>query len=329
MRLFRNIIKYRAQIALIAFCVFLVSCAYESELPFPNGIPRRDIVFMPDVAPAYSETTSKTLGFINSDGSNRLEFTFRIVGGSHSMFGKQYETQQAYFPRWLKRGEGLMFLIADPLQNARLIDSRGRMYGQNCNGFQTENNGSDFQGNVLVKIGKNNPAYPIYQNQITPDTSLIARYDLRTCNILGIFSLPIPFEYYLSDISESNGGLFAISYYDLQIKKNEILIYQQKTKSYSSFLGYHPSLTIDGTQLAYYSIDGKLTILDTRTGTSKEIKLVFGASDDSAADFLSMPGWSPDNKWLVYNTIEGEIYKVNIETGENVYLTNGWAPNWR
>jgi hypothetical protein len=310
-------------------CILLVSCAHESELPLPNGIPKSDIVFMPDVAPVYSETTSKTLGFINADGSNRLEYTFRIFGGSHSLFGERYETQQAYYPRWLKSDDGLIFSIADPLQNTRLIDSQGRMYGESCLGFRAGATVSDFQGNILVKIGKDDSAYQTYQNQITPDISLIARYDLKTCDIVGTFTLPIPFESFLFDIGESNTGLFAVSYYDFQSKKNKILIYQQKTKNYSSFLGYHPSLTDDGLLLAYYSLDGKLMILDTRTGISKAIKAIFSTSDNSASEFLFMPGWSPDQKWIVYNTQAGKIYKINIEIGKNIYLTNGWAPDWR
>jgi Tol biopolymer transport system component len=65
------------------------------------------------------------------------------------------------------------------------------------------------------------------------------------------------------------------------------------------------------------------------TGEERNLLSVIPAPIDSYDSMVSMPGWSPDNQWLVYNTVNGDIFKINIETGENIYLTYGWAPDWR
>jgi hypothetical protein len=51
--------------------------------------------------------------------------------------------------------------------------------------------------------------------------------------------------------------------------------------------------------------------------------------NSTEVDYLYPVGWSSDNKWVVYNTSEGKIYKMNIDSKEAIYLTDGWAPDWR
>jgi Tol biopolymer transport system component len=76
-----------------------------------------------------------------------------------------------------------------------------------------------------------------------------------------------------------------------------------------------------------------LVVRDIKGGQEKSITNVLPTHtvgfDYSEFDYLFMPSWSPDNKWLVYNTLDGKIYKVSIDTREYVYITDGWAPDWR
>ncbi len=115
------------------------------------------------------------------------------------------------------------------------------------------------------------------------------------------------------------------NYYDFETNQDMILLFDQRTSETTSFAGIYPSFSDDGRWLAYYTADGNLIVRDL--ATDEERVLVRGVF--SYARTVSMPGWSPDSRWLVYNTQEGMIFKVNRETGERVYLTDGWAPDWR
>jgi Tol biopolymer transport system component len=81
--------------------------------------------------------------------------------------------------------------------------------------------------------------------------------------------------------------------------------------------------------MAYFDKSGNLIVRNIESDNERTIITISKSDTDFDPDYVYLPGWSPDMKWLVYNTEEGEIYKVNIETGENIYLTDGWAPDWR
>ena len=302
------------------------------EFPLTGGIPQSEIVFMPDANPVQLQPIteeSTTLGFINTDGSNRLEFSFIVSGGTdRASRVTSYESRYVYRPRWSKSGSELFFSVADLPPNMRLIDASGKMHGQTCTDI--DGRGAlafDLQGNVFVGISKNALVYEDYKD--LADTALIARYDLKSCQIVAVFSVPVPFDSLRGEIQEANNGLLVAAFYNFDAQLDSILLYNQTTGEVQTFPGYHPSLTEDGALLAYYNRGGALVIRDMQTGAERELLQLFPANDDWPPRFMSMPGWSPDRQWLVYNTPEGEIYKINIETGENIYLTYGWAPDWR
>ena len=67
--------KYLLTGLFLFLLLFLVSCKEkELEYPFEGPMPQSDIVFMPDIDPVYCKFNTKTLGFINADGSNRQEY---------------------------------------------------------------------------------------------------------------------------------------------------------------------------------------------------------------------------------------------------------------
>jgi len=209
----------------------------------------------------------------------------------------------------------------------RLIDASGKMHGQTCvdvvgAGKLTFN----LQGNVFNEITKHAQVYKDYKE--IADAALIVRYDLKSCQIVSVFSVPVPFGYLMGEIQESENGLLVAAFYDLETQIDAILLYDQTTGESQTLPGFHPSLTEDGALLAYYNMEGTLVIRDMETGVEKELISVIPSSWGYHS-YMSMPGWSPDHQWLVYNTAEGHIFKINIETREHVYLTYGWAPDWR
>lgn len=318
----------------VIFCFILTlllislnACGPKESLYPLNGPPlRSEIVFMPDGSPR-STTTDATLGFINADGSNRQEYTFTLIGGAPSMFGQDIPTYYASFPRWSKKGQEVVFTIRNTAPNIRIIDENGRMWGKECDDIDAGHVTTDKNGYVLSSISKYDEAFEDYME--TGQTAFIARYDLKSCQVVSVFSLPVPFNSMVSEINESEDGYITASYYDFDKREDRILIYDTKTNECQTLPGYHPSLSDDGSIMAYYNRQGMLVIRNMKTGMERVLIRVFPANSVSRADVLSMPGWSPDNEWLVYNTPEGEIYKINIETKENTYLTYGWAPDWR
>ena len=321
-------------ILLFVFMLSLTSCEQEKELQFPlaGGIPQSEIVFMPDTDPVHLKQitdVSKTLSFIGADGSNLLEFTFTLSGGSNrASVLSDYETRYVYHPRWSTSGDELVFYIRDQTPNMRVIGVNGKMYGQDCvdigaGGVLT----FDLHGRIFIEIKEDDLLYEDYKDMA--EAALIARYDMKSCKIISVFSVPAPFSSLRGAIQESNNGLLVAAFYDPDIRLDAILLYNQTTGDSQTLTGYHPSLTEDGALLAYYNMTGALVVRDMKTGTEQELLYLFPANDDWPPRFMSMPGWSPDHQWLVYNTPEGEIFKINVETGENIYLTYGWAPDWR
>ena len=297
----------------------------EQEYPLGGPIPQSEIVFMPDSDPISANHDTKSLGFINADGGNRQEYTFTLIGGSLSNFGKHIPTQYASLPRWSISGDELLFGIKDLPPNIRLVNASGKMYGQDC--LDVGYGGTfDLQGNIFIIITKKDPLYADYMD--TAGNGLIARYDLKSCHIIEVFSVSVDF--LVGEIQEAENGLLVAAFWDSDEDIDKILIYDQTTGESQTMPGYHPSLSEDGTMLVYYNMEGALVIRDIETGEERMLK-VYSKSEGWAwsPEYISMPGWSPDNKWLVYNTPEGEIYKINIETKENIYLTYGWAPDWK
>jgi len=308
--------------------LFSTSCEKETQYPLNGPIPESDIVFMPDGDPV-SPNTSITLGFINADGNNRQEYTFTLVGGSLSNFGFQMPQEYASHPRWSWSGDEIVFTIRDLPPNIRLIGESGKMYGKKCQDIYSSVLTFDINGNILHEITKNDQVHEEYLEKML--TTLIARYDLGTCQIISVFSIPLPHGSRVREINESSNGILVTSFHDWESDKEKILIYDPYTSETQILYGYHPSMTKDGAMLAYFDSDGALIVRTMETGEERLLKSVFPnfVGPGSGYRLMSMPGWSPDQKWLVYNTPKGSIYKINVETGDNTYLTYGWAPDWR
>jgi WD40 repeat protein len=305
----------------------LTSCVTDSRNPFPDGLPDQDIVFMPDGSPVHMKSDGKTLGFINSDGTNEIIFTFNIVGGARSNFGILLGTQQANYPRWSESGSLLAFSIRSTTPNIRMIDVQGKMYGKECDGLDQVTT-FDSSENILGVFKKYSPLYAAYQDQITENSSLVVSYNLKTCTVEYIFSVPVPKNSHLRYIAEAINGIISGEFYDPN-DVNTIIVYNRLMQTYDIFPGYYPSLSKDGSSLAYFDESGDIIVRNIDTKLERIVINIATTESGFDPSFSFLPGWSPDNKWLVYNNTQGEIYKVNIDTGENIFLTYGWAPDWR
>lgn len=323
----RRLLLYTEILLLLLSTACVIAVERELTYPLHGRLPRSDIVFMPEADPVYVEEDTKTLGFINADGSNRQEYTFNILRGSPSMFGFRFATTYVAYPRWSMTGDALAFSIRDSGPNMRLIDAEGKMYGRHCGDINGGAPTFDLEGNIWVKVSKEDRIYDVFKE--LADKTLIARYDLKSCQLVSVFPLPVPFGSSVGEITESSAGWLSAAFYDFEADQDLILLYNKVTGEVQIFPGYHPSLTEDGTLLAYYSKTAALVVRDMQTGRERVLVRLFPASEPYQAQYLSMPGWAPDREWLVYNTPRGEIFKINIITGENIYLTYGWAPDWR
>jgi hypothetical protein len=317
----KSIILHLHWMIIFILPIFLSACAMETTQPLPDGIPKDNIIFTPHGDLSHTTYQGPTLGFINDNGTNEVLYTFEIFQGAGSNFGMPLSNKLANEPHWSKSGDMLAFSVGGIPPDIRIIDSQGRMYGRKCLDLD-EDSTFDTRGNILGEITKFSPLYPKYKDQITPGTSLIARYDLKTCTVAGTFSVPVPFGSDVWDVNEAENGLLTFYYYENLMYK--FMIFNLVTHDFTTILGRNPSLNKTGTLLAYFNPDGNLMIRDTKSSLEKTMIHVTGE-----LDYVHMPGWSPDNQWLVYNTPDGKIYKVNRETGENIYITDGWAPDWR
>ena len=127
---------------------------------------------------------------------------------------------------------------------------------------------------------------------------------------------------------EASNGLIVINYYDENIEDEKHLIYDTANGKHLFSFDTFTLLNNDGTLIVYVSATEVLTVKNLKTGVEQEIIDISSntpLNNQNVSDF----NWSPDSKWLIYSTTEGEIYKINIETGENIYITHGWYPDWR
>ena len=314
-------------IILVFSMFFLTSCEKETKHPLPAGIPDRDIVFVPEEYPTSYSADIKTLGFIDADGSRREEYSFSFAGGAKSMFGKTLFTQYADYPRWSTSGEELVFGIRNTAPNMRLIDAQGYMYGKKCDDI----NGSvnfDNEGFIIKILHKHDLIFDQYKDLIDENHIPLIHYDLINCNVVSVSSLSVPRSIAYGVGDEASNGLIVINYYDKNTEASKFLVYDIENGKHLFSFDTFTLLNDDGTLIVYVSPTDIMIVRDLETGAEQQI---IDASSNSPLknDDISGFDWSPDNRWLIYSTTEGEIYRINIETGKNIYITDGWYPDWR
>jgi len=303
--------------------------------PFPEGLPGSEIVFSPHDPFFAHVTTKETVGFIDADGDNREIVFFNIAGGSATLWPRNYLTY-VNGPRWNSDGDALVFTISDVRPNVRVIDSEGFMYGRDCIDIDLAGYHLEFDNDrlIIAWISELNSGYEqIAEYGISDDEQLIVKYDVMNCRIIEKQKIPISAEYWLSDVNLNNNYLSAMlldtkkTRFNMSEKPYKSVIINIETGDINDFSGLHPSQSDDGTLLAYFDYGGNIIV----ENLLEETQLIFETpiTNDDDFEFICRPGWSSDNQWLVFNNSEGDIYKLNIETKELVYLTEGFCPDWR
>ena len=319
--------RYAFFVLAIFLNFLLLSCQKESQRPFSDGIPDKDIVFVPEEYPTYTNAEISSLGFINADGTEREEYFLLFAGGAKSMFGKTIYTRYADTPRWSPSGDKLIFGIRNTAPNIRIIDSQGYMYGKSCD-LISDTTTFDKDGYIMKVLNKSDLIFEQYQYLVDVNHIAIVHFDLINCNVVSVNSLEFPMDNIFGISDETTDGQFTISYYESGTEIRHFFIYQPIEESYQVVSGFFPEVNGDGTLVAYYSPEGILVVRDLKTGAENHLTEL-DADLLSLAYDLAAPSWSPDGHWLVYSTVEGEIYKINVETSEKIYLTHGWFPDWR
>ena len=306
---------------------------HEKPQPFPDGLPSAEIVFSPYDPFLSHGLTKNSIGFVDADGNNRELFFFNIEGGSAIQRPKYFSTY-AIDPKWSSRGDGLAFYIADVGPSIRFIDAQGYMYGKECEEIHIQIFGFDGNGNVVKWLSRSDPYFDKYKDEVTDGEQLILRYDLKECAVVDFFTIPVPENYKVFGIDISGNGILTcmikeiVTYVHQETPRQySILVYDLESEETQTFPGYHPSLSNDGSLLAYYGYNGELRIRNLESNDDWALKQIHIYDDFD--DFVSRPGWSPNDQWLVYNTKDGGIYKINVNSGENIYLTDGYTPDWR
>lgn len=317
--------------------IILTACIKQREQsqPLSGGLPDQEIVFMPYDPHYFHGRTKNTIGFVDREGKNLSLKNFNVAGVSAEEYPKNYSTY-VIGPRWSKDGESIVFTIADGPPNIRLIDKQGYMYGSACKLLDQAGGFLDFdlKGNILMWLSEIDVTSEYYEDKLSEDESLIVKYDLKSCQIIEYLHIPFPSKYWVTGVNISDGNVLAAMLFDSTKKQFDqtenpylVLIYNLQTDDVETFPGYHPSISNDGELLAYFGYDGSIRVRDLET--KEEFVLQYLFEYENAYQFVSRPGWSPDRKWIVYNNREGEIYRANLETGEIIYITKGFAPDWR
>jgi Tol biopolymer transport system component len=306
---------YYQLLSCLLFTLLLAGCENQ---PLPNPLPNAEIVYQ-----IWNIDTESQLGFVNSNGY-----------GSVLLPVNRY----AIHPKWSIDGK-MVFGMTRDYQS--VLSGTPTYWDANGNYKKCEENREWFN---VVQI---EPFDKEYETKVLMTDGTIFLADLESCEKLKVL-VDYPnqggvnvegFSYFpekkLLVYSLRRSGVL-VDEYD-KIIKIDIVTNSETILG----LGFNPSWSPDGSQIAYVQSDG-IYIMNANGLNSHRIFPYSFLDRNGDIDILSpFPNWSPDGKWLVYHrcnkpTISGcgfsdyDIYKVDIASGvEQKIIEHGIFPDWR
>lgn len=311
-------------IILVFTTIFQIRCTSKRVVDQP--LPNRDIVYQ--LATHYDGGGGDRIGFINSEGNGE---TYLHTEG----------VQAVVRPAW--KDDGSLLLFTHPASFIEGITKEG--FRKRIKDLWAPESNLIHNSEKLLAKTEHKGKYAI------------KKVNINSGEVLEIF----PVGTYLIDESKEGINIGTNSIYkqliiyqrylieDDGILHQELRVLDTKTNQFQIILHYkgkfesvkriiNPAVSPDGEWIAYTSNDGIYLI---RLNGSENKRIV-----KSIVNYTFWPptaSWSPDGKWIVYhrctlnskqdcryNVEDSDIFKYNLETGEEVLLLEGGVnPYWR
>jgi WD40 repeat protein len=306
-------LRYIALIILVAAAIG-IALGFRKRahlLPAGENLPDAEIVFIP-------LDTLNTLGFIHPDGSGYVTINLELSEGFWNDLRKMSKPTLADWITWSPDGQYLAASIGRYHRGAGhplLISAHGDLLPCIDNETSPWSSGRSWvlSGTTLLTVD----TLPDQE----PDRVLTL--DMETCSELSTLYIAQPDEG-IEEATLSSQGWLAISR-GVKDQGTEIVVLNPEGMQELVLSdGRWPAWSPDGEWLVYTIFDDGLYIV-RKDGLEKR-KVVENPR-------VSLASWSPDGKWLAYTRPdegEGAIFKISIDTGEEIKLFGGGAyPNWR
>lgn len=319
--------KKKIIVVCVSFCLLFFACWYWVSssnkltprlVPPGSSLPQKEIVFMP-----LNYTKEKSMSFTNSDGKGLESLTYEIpvpFPFKHSPI-KQYEISLGriftwsldgksvggIFPTWQTNGQGYPIVVHED----------GKI-------SYCEPEDSIIAKDEILVLSENE----VMAIEIFPDSEkqYLEIFNMDTCQISKYIYIPQGNEA-LGSFSYTKNHWLALGIGSLLYWQNDpqntdfvgIRIYDPTMKLIMEIKNaYSPSLSKDGKKIAY--------INDVKEICFTEIEIFNPKCNGEANLRIS---WSPDGKQIVYSNFNDKVVILDITTGEETIIADGFFPDWR
>lgn len=320
----------------IALCMWVAGCQRFRPLEQVDPLPDLEIVFQ--TTASENDSGGCSLGFTDADGNVMANL---ILPPMRSL--------PPVYPAWTSDQAMIVFGSLHTPKYLHTILADGRIFRYD---YDYGKLFSSHSRSVPVR-GTHQVVFATYDNAGSIDklTMSIHRGDLDTREIVQTYVHlePIGGKGIELEVGTNPMHNQLLVYRRSVLEKQEILILDTTTgqetvlmtAGIKEFLG-SPAFSPDGASVAYMADDG-LYVLSVPAEDAQPQRIIeLPNSTARSQRWPAAPSWSPDGQWLVYHRCSEDcsyrftgvesfdIFKVNVETGEEVLLVEGGLnPYWR